>query len=166
MYIWGFLTKALIWRPKRLKDGGWEHKHGFFVAIDAKVALSLISQAKSERNRLGIRYTNHSVGMEYSMLRDRAESLLYKIESSQNNYIDFACVFGGFYLLANIVYAIPVIWEHPYKDAVQYFLICLGLFICAASLYFVKRKIDKRNIDHFLDIEDALYLHEYQRSQY
>lgn len=160
-----FLTKSLIWKPKTLKDG-WEHKNGFFVSIDAKTALNMIDNAKKSRMQSKIRVRNLHHSTDHNILRKQAESLLYDIESSQNNYIEAIIIFGGFYLIANIAYAIPVVWNGEHKDVAQYFLICLGFLIPLIFIFFMKRKIDKANMNNFLEIEDALYQYEYGASQY
>ena len=165
MYIWEFMTKALIFKPKKLKEG-WEHKNGFYVSIDAKSALVAIDKGRSERKISKITKPNFYEKIDKEILRPRAETQLYEIQSSSNNYIEIITAFGGFGILAFLVELVPVIWSRPERDSVRVFLILiatLGLFI---FLYFRKKQMDKNNIEAFLDIEDALYKQEYDESQY
>ena len=165
MYIWGFITKAVIFKPKKLKDG-WEHKNGFHVSYESTTALSVVENAKAERKRSVTQKENFYTHIKYIDLRNRAESTLYKIQSSHNNYIEVICCFGGLFLMVILLDLLPVLWDYPDRTSVRLFLISLAVLIILIFLHWKKKKIDKFDVEEFLEIEDALYQHEYGTSQY
>lgn len=168
MYLWGFLTKALIFKPQKTTDG-WEHKNGFYVPWkDVNTAFSIIESAKNKRKYSynSVKRKNYYQGASRDQLRGKAEGLLYEIQSSSNNYIEAICVIGGFFLLTYLVNLITVIWSYPTRETVRLFLIVAAVLGSLIFIYFKKKKIDEGIIENFLDVEDALFQHEYGESQY
>lgn len=165
MYIWRFLTKALIFKPKKLENG-WEHKKGFYVSIEAEAALNILDSARNKKYYSGISKSNIYQGLDRDILRSRAKEMLYEIESSSNNYIELICTLGGLGIVIYLWDLITLIWMHPDQDSVRLFLVLLLALGLLIFLYFKKMKIDRNNIETFLDTEDALYKHEYNVSQY
>lgn len=163
--MWKFITKSLIFKPKKLKDG-WEHKKGFYVSIDAKTALNIIDSARTKRAYSRISKPNVFHGVERERLRSRAEKILYEIESSSNNYIELICLLGGLGIIIFLWDLITIIWMHPDQESVRLFLVLLMALGFLSFLYFKKMQVDKDNVETFLDIEDALYKNEYGASQY
>lgn len=159
------LTYALVFKPKKLQHP-WEHKNGFFVYIQADTALRIIENAKAERKRNRVIKKNHCIGMDRDLLLRRISGELNIIQSSQNNYVDFFCVVGGSVCGVFLIQLIPQIWGGAGLLHTRIFLITMLFVIICIALYFYKRKIDQANIDYFLDLEDALYFHEYGESYY
>ena len=159
------LTKALIFKPKKLKDG-WEHKNGFYVSIDAKSALVIIDKARDKRKYSKFNKQNIYNDIDNDSLRSKAESRLYEIESSSNNYIEFICAVGGVFVFIYLTGLIVKIWNYPSQTTVRLFLILVLILGGLVYLYFKKEKIVNYIVEDFLDLEDALYFQEYGRSQY
>lgn len=165
LVVMSILTKALIFKPKKLKDS-WEHKYGFCVKIDAKTALAKINQARSKRENSDHKFKSYFDYVDTNELRRRSEKQLYEIESSCNNYIELICVVGGLGILILFTSLIPLIWTDPDVKNVRLFLILLSSFVILITGYYSKITIDKRYVDHFLDIENELYKREYGKNLY
>lgn len=159
------LTKALIFKPKKLKDG-WEHKKGFYVSIDAKSAFVIIDRSRDKRKYSNFNKPNFYNQLSAEKLRPLAESRLYEIESSSNNYIECICAVGGLAVLIYLITYLTIIWNYPTQDSVRLFLILVAIFGFLIFIYFKKAKIVDHLVEDFLEIEDALYLLEYGESQY
>lgn len=159
------LTKALIFKPKKLKDG-WEHKKGFYVSIDAKSAFSMINNARNKRQYSTSNRPNYNKQLSLEELRALAEIRLYEIESSSNNYIEFICAVGGLVVFIYLVTYLTIIWDYPSQDSVRIFLILAALFGFLIFLFFKKEKAVSYLVEDFLDIENALYHLEYGESQH
>lgn len=166
MDLWGFLTKALFLKPKRTTEG-WEHKNGFYVPLkDAKAAFSIIENARNKRRYSSLKKRNVYQGMNRERLREIAEIKLCEIQASSNNYIEAICAIGG---LATVIYLLDLlvlIWSYPKQETVRLFLVLIAVLGLLIFLYFKKQKIDKNNVETFLDVEDALFQIEYGESQY
>jgi hypothetical protein len=159
------LTKALISKPKKLKDG-WEHKNGFYVSIDAKSAFAIIDNARNKRQYSTSKRPNHYKQLSSEKLRALAESRLYEIESSSNNYIEYICAVGGLFVLIYLTDLLMQIWNYPSQSSVRLFLMLTLLFGFLIFLYFKKEKIVSYLVEDFLDIENALRLLEDSECQY
>lgn len=166
MNLWGFLIKALIFKPKK-SINGWEHKNGFFVPFeDVKSALSIIESERNKRSYSKRNKNNYYQQLDRETLRNLASQKLYEIESSSHNYIEIIIIVLGLGIIVYLLDLITVIWSYPSQDTVRLFLALVVALACISFLYFKKTKIDKNNVEIFLDIEDALFQHEYGRSQY
>ncbi len=159
------LTKALIFKPKKLIDS-WEHKHGFRIEFDAGVAFNLIESAKSARKYSGIKVKNYHLNTNSDLLRDSAIKKLYIIQSSHNNYIDWISAGVGLSSLVYIFTLIPHVWSGSNLLVVRALMVSALLLVVSIALYVYKKRVDKSDIDYFLDIDDALYIQEYGESQY
>lgn len=155
------LSKSLFFSPKKLLDP-WEHKHGFLVSIDCRTALNFISNGENVREKKSFYgpLPNSYLKMDYDFLRRCAEDTLYEIESSQANYVEITSILcglcSGFYLLG----LIPAVWSYHDGDQVKLMLILFIAFITSIVLYVLKQRIDTKNLEYFLDIEDALYYYD------
>ena len=159
------LTKALISKPKKLKDG-WEHKNGFYVSIDAKSAFAIIDNARNKRQYSTSKRPNYYKQLSSEKLRTLAESRLYEIESSSNNYIEYICAVGGLFVFIYLADLLMQIWNYPSQSSVRLFLMLTALFGFLIFLYFKKEKIVSYLVEDFLDIENALRILEDSESKY
>lgn len=159
------LTKALIFKPKKLKDG-WEHKKGFYVSIDAKSAFVIIDKARDKRKYSNFNKPNIYNQLDKDKLRSLAESRLFEIESSSNNYLEYICAVGGLFVFIYLTNLLMQIWNYPNQTSVRLFIVLAVLFGFLIYLYFKKEKIVNYLVEDFLDLEDALYRLEYGESQY
>lgn len=155
------LTTSLFFKPKKLLYP-WEHKHGFLVSIDCRTALNVISNGEKVRKHKSFHgaLPNSFLNRDYDVLRYCAERTLYEIESSHSNYVEVTSIlcglFSGFYLFG----LIPAVWTYHDGDQVKLMFALIMVFITSVVLYFLKKRKDARNLEYFLDIEDALYYHE------
>jgi len=163
--IMNILTKALIFKPKKLKEG-WEHRKGFYVSIDANSAFVVIDKARNKRKYLDFNKPNFYNQISKDKLRPLAESKLYEIESSSNNYIEFICSVGGLFVFVFLTDILMQIWNYPTQSSVRLFIVLATVFGFLIFLHFKKKKTVNYLIEDFLDVEDALYLLEYGESQY
>jgi len=159
------LTKALIFKPKKLIDG-WEHKKGFYVSIAAESALAAIDNARENKRYSKSFNPDIYTQLSKEKLRFLAESRLFEIESSKNNYIELICLIGGLGILVYLSDLLFVIWNYPNQNSVRLFLILATILGVLIFVFSTKMKIDKYLVDDFLEVEDALYTIEYGESQY
>lgn len=159
------ITKALIFKPKKLKDG-WEHKKGFYVSIDAKSALVVIDRARDKRKHSNFNKPNFYNQLSKEKLHPLAESKLYEIESTCNNYIEYISSVGGLVIFIYLLKYLTIIWNHPSQNSVRIFFILAAVLGFLIYLYFKREKAINYLVEDFLDVEDALYLLEYGESQY
>lgn len=158
------LTRALFFKPKKLQSP-FEHRHGFLVSIDAQTALNIISNAENDRKDKSYHaeLPNPYLDYDHEFLRRMAEKTFYEIESSSTNYVEITSVVGGLFIGVWLLGLLPKVWSYHRGDEVHLFMILVLVLGVLILLYLLKRKRDKENLKRFLDIEDALYYHEYGR---
>ena len=157
------LTKALFFKPKRLKDV-IEHPKGFLFDIDCQTALNAIEHA---RNKTAFHPKKNGYNSwDTDNLRNYANQSLYNIESSLGNYIEVICTFGGTLIFFQIMILVFSVWENPIIQNVRLLVVLTVILVLLIYLYFMKKKLDERNIQNFLEVEDALFYKKYGRSQY
>lgn len=151
-----FLTKSLIFKPKRLRNG-WEHKHGFYVSHDVKSAFSIIESEKNKLLRGGenIKPSQHVINLSIDDLRNRANLYLYQIESSSNNYVECIAALSIIYAMSIVVLGIRL-WTYADHNSVRLFLISLIFLGCISFLYLEKIKEGKSLVYGFIEIEQVL----------
>lgn len=159
------LTKALFFKPKKLKDT-WEHKRGFQVIFDCNTALRIIENKRSTFGYEEAKKENFHLNNDYETLRDLAVKRLYDIESIQNNYIDFICVVFGLFISIYTFDLMNEIWNYPSQFSVRLFFILIAILVFLVLLYKRKAALKSYLVVDFLNIEDALFSLEYGESQY
>lgn len=153
--------RAIFFRPKTLKDP-LEHKNGFTVLIQASTAFNIIKSAKNHR----IYTPNPYQGLDANSLKNMTEKALYDIESSHSNYIEILAIIFGLMALGTILALLPSVWSNPEISIVQPFLVAIVVLIFCIFIHSIKNKKLESLVEHFLLCEDALYHHNYGRSQY
>lgn len=159
------LIYALIFKPKKLKDP-WEHKKGFRVMYDLKVALTIVENRRSLFSQLHASEPNYHQSSDYETLRKIAEKRLYEIQSSANNYIEIICCIGGVFIGLYAFSLLEIIWNYPSRGSVRLFVALIASIILLIFVYKKKKSIDSYLVKDFLNIEDAIYKFDYGESQY
>lgn len=143
-----FLTKALIFKPKKLPDG-------YFWVPDAR---NVIKNAKNERAWSDAVVNSNSSYAQFdnAFLTKRAEQLLYEIQCSSNNYIDITTGLVAISCLGLFLNLIPEMWNYHRESDVKLFFIMVVVSAISYFLYRKKKEIDSLMVSDFIIIESVL----------
>jgi len=143
-----FLTKALIFKPRKLPDG-------YFWVPDAR---NIIKNAKNERSRSNtvIKSNSSYAQFDNAFLTRRAEQLLYEIQCSSNNYIDITIGLVAFFCFGLFLKLIPEMWNYHREGDVKLFLIIVVVSAISYFLYSKKKEMDYLMVNDFIIIESVL----------
>ncbi|GEM_PF-6690303 len=145
---YSFLTKALIFKPKRLPDG-------YFWT---PTAWNIVKNAK---NKMFWSDTTMQPRFSYAQFDDdfltkRAQKLLYQLQCSHSNYIDISIGLICFFCFGLFFILIPEILSYHRESDVKLFFVTIIVSIVTYLLYRKKKKLDDFMVKDFLEIEFVL----------